>query len=68
MKHLSNDDKETLSVLAAFAVALTIILAMASLTTWIRPHTPSTPKHYDTQCVTNYVKYPLKECIYKEAE
>ena len=68
MKHLSNDDKETLSVLAAFAVALTIIMAMASLTTWIRPHTPSTPKHYDTQCVTNYVRYPLKECIYKEAE
>lgn len=66
MKHLSNDDKETLVIL--FAIAFMIVAAFAVLFASIRPRSTITPKHYDMSCVTNYVKYPLKECEFKEAK
>lgn len=66
MKHLSNDDKETLIIL--FAISFMTVAAFAVILTSIRPRSTATPKHYDLSCVTNYVKYPLKECEYKESK
>ena len=66
MRRLSNDDKETIGIfiMAAVMIMLFIITIADTIS---RAHVPS-PKKYDEICITNYVKYPLKECYYKEAE
>lgn len=64
MKHLSEDDKEFIAIIGGI---LFIIFGFSvSIFTTIRPRATNNPKQYDLKCVTNYVKYPLEECEYKE--
>jgi len=66
MKRLSNYDKEMIAIfiMAAIMIMLFIITIADTIS---RAHVPS-PKKYDEICITNYVRYPLQECYYKEAE
>lgn len=67
MKSLNDDDKETLTILAVFGICIVILSFIAAITATIRPRTV-TPKKYVEECKVNYVKYPLKECWYKEVK
>ena len=67
MKSLNEDDKETLTILAVFGICIVILSFIAAITATIRPHTTTTKKYVE-ECKVNYIKYPLKECEYKEAE
>lgn len=66
MKSLNKEDKEFFAIIAGI-IFIIIGFGVAIFTT-IRPRTTTTPKHYDINCITNYVKYPLKECEYKEVK
>lgn len=67
MKSLNDDDKETLTILAVFGICIVILSLIAAITATIRPRT-TTPKKYVEECKVNYIKYPLKECWYKEVK
>ena len=66
MKSLNEDDKETLTILAVFGICIVILSFIAAITATIRPHTTATK--YVEECKVNYIKYPLKECWYKEVK
>lgn len=66
MKYLNKDDKEFFAIIAgilfiAFGFGVVIFAT-------VRTHEAAPQKHYEETCITNYVKYPLKECFYKEVE
>jgi hypothetical protein len=67
MKSLNEDDKETLTILAVFGICIVILSLIAAITATIRTH-DTTPKKYVEECKVNYIKYPLKECWYKEVK
>lgn len=58
---LSKANKIIIGLTLATLTLLTLIAAT------VKYH-HSTPKKYDLECVTNYVKAPLQECVAKEAE
>lgn len=64
MKSLNDSEKEAMIILIALAVCSINIWFIAALASIRTTNTP--PKKYDEECVVNYIKYPLKECIYKE--
>jgi hypothetical protein len=65
MKYLNKDDKEFLAIIAGI-LFIAFGFGIAIFTT-VRAH-ESTPKKYVEECKYNYIKYPLKECWYKEVE
>lgn len=59
---MSEDDKEFLgAVLSLLFIIVAIIIV-------IQCAPRNTQKLYIEECKVNYIKYPLKECEYKEAE
>ena len=66
MKILNDDDKEFLTIVLAI-IFLTFSFFVCIFAS-IREHNSKPAKLYEEQCIVNYVKYPLKECIYKEVK
>lgn len=59
---MNDDDKEFLgAIFALWFIIMTIIII-------IQCAPRNTQKLYIEECKVNYIKYPLKECTYKEAE
>lgn len=65
MKYLNKEDKEFLAIIAG--ILFIIIGFSVVIFTTIRAY-GTTPKKYVEECKVNYIKYPLKECWYKEVE
>lgn len=59
---MSEDDKEFLGAVLSL---LFIIIAIVMV---IQCAPRNTQKSYVEECKVNYIKYPLRECTYKEAE
>lgn len=66
MKKLNDDDKEFLTIMLAI-IFLTFSFFVCIFAT-IRKHNSKPTNLYEEQCIVNYVKYPLKECTYKEVK
>lgn len=65
MFNLSDEDKEFVGAILGLWFVIVALLALIQCA----PRRPqSAPPKYIEECKVNYIKYPLKECIYKEAE
>lgn len=65
MKYLNKEDKEFFAIIVG--ILFIIIGFSVAIFTTIRAY-DTTPKKYVEECKVNYIKYPLKECWYKEVE
>lgn len=66
MKFLNEDDKEFFAIIGG--ILFIVIGFSVAIFTTVRTHEATPQKHYDLECLTNYVKYPLQECVYKEVK
>ena len=66
MKYLNKSDKEFFAIIGGI-IFIALSFGVAILAT-VRTHEAAPQKHYDLDCVTNYVKAPLTECVYKEVK
>ena len=64
MKHLNKDDKEFIAIL--LGIAFIIFGFYIAIFCTVRDHAPK--KHYEMNCVHNYIKRPFNECYFKEVE
>ena len=66
MKFLNKDDKEFFTII--LVILIMIVSFGVCIFATIRTRNTAPQKHYDLDCVTNYLKAPLTECTYKEVE
>ena len=65
MKRISDDDKEFLCIIGALLFSIISFVACIYASTKVRKEPQA---KYEETCITNYIKYPLKECTYKEVK
>lgn len=66
MKYLNKPDKDFFVIIAGI-IFIALSFGVAIFAT-VRTHEAAPQKHYDLNCVTNYVKAPLTECVYEEVK
>ena len=65
MKRISDDDKEFLCIIGALLFSILSFVTCIYASTKVRK--APQPKYEET-CIIDYIKYPLKECYYKEVK